>query len=123
MVYKGIPLSVKYDFFPDKRYGLYVSFGPRMEFTEKVVSMVNTYSGTTTVSSDSTEEELKGGSIWSVSLAAGAEYRIFEKTGVFVQPSLDWRFLIPDDAPESFYKTRRLSPSILFGLRFNLDIR
>lgn len=94
--YLGIPLNVGYQFWTDRKLGLYVSSG-------------------------GTIDKLLNGSGWqfSVNGSAGAEYTLGNRFSLYAEPGLGYYF--PNNSElYTIYQDHPWNFNLTFGLRFNL---
>ena len=94
--YIGLPLSISYDLWKTKHFGLYISVGGMIE------KSLDT-------------------SPWQFSLngSAGAEYKLTDFFSLYAEPGLGY-YLKDGSTTPTIYQDRPLNFNLSFGLRFNL---
>jgi hypothetical protein len=94
--YIGLPLSISYDLWKSRRFGLYVSAGGVIEKSLNACP-------------------------WQFSLngAAGAEYKLTDFFSLYAEPGLGYYFKDGSITP-TIYQDHPLNFNLSFGLRFNL---
>lgn len=94
--YIGLPLNISYDLWKGHQFGLYVTAG-------------------------GTIEKCINASLWQFSLsgAAGAEYKLSNSFSLYAEPGLGYYFKDGSSTP-TIYKDHPLNFNLSFGLRFNL---
>jgi hypothetical protein len=94
--YIGLPLSISYDLWKTKHFGLYISAGGMIE------KSLDT-------------------SPWQFSLngSAGAEYKLTDFFSLYAEPGLGYYFPDGSSIP-TIYQDHPLNFNLSFGLRFNL---
>ena len=122
--YVGIPLKVNRNIWSNKRFEVYASAGGAVE---KCVSGKRSIIGSVSTSSAGKDEHLSGGEEdikvkplqWSLSAAAGAQFKITEKLGIYAEPGVVYYF----DDGSSVNTIRKEHPfnfNIQLGVRFTL---
>lgn len=122
--YVGIPLKVNRNIWSNKRFEVYASAGGAVE---KCVSGKRSIIGSVSTSSAGKDEQLSGGEEdikvkslqWSLSAAAGAQFKITEKLGIYAEPGVVYYF----DDGSSVNTIRKEHPfnfNIQLGVRFTL---
>lgn len=122
--YVGIPLKVNRTIWSGKRFEVYASAGGMME---KCVSGKRNIVGSVSTSSDGADEHLSGGEEdikvkplqWSLSAAAGAQFKITESLGVYAEPGVVYYF---DDGSHvnTIRKEHPFNFNMQLGVRFTL---
>lgn len=108
--YVGIPVSVNYRLWSQKRIHAYVSAGTLTYWN------VKTHVETEGV----TQEQKKDHVQWSLNGSAGAQYDIIPQLGLYVEPGLSY---YPDNGSrlQNFFKDKPLNFSLQLGLRLNVN--
>ena len=122
--YVGIPLKVNRNIWSNKRFEVYASAGGAVE---KCVSGKRNIIGSVSTSSAGKDEQLSGGEEdikvkplqWSLSAAAGAQFKITEKLGIYAEPGIVYYF---DDGSNvnTIRKEHPFNFNIQLGVRFTL---
>lgn len=95
--YVGIPLKVNRNIWSNKRFEVYASAGGAVE---KCVSGKRSIIGSVSTSNAGKDEQFSGGEEdvkvkplqWSLSAAAGAQFKITEKLGIYAEPGVVYYF-------------------------------
>lgn len=93
----GIPLKVNRNIWSNKRFEVYASAGGAVE---KCVSGKRSIIGSVSTSNAGKDEQFSGGEEnvkvkplqWSLSAAAGAQFKITEKLGIYAEPGVVYYF-------------------------------
>lgn len=122
--YVGIPLKVNRNIWSNKRFEVYASAGGAVE---KCVSGKRNIIGSVSTSSAGNDELLSGDEEdikvkplqWSLSAAAGAQFKITEKLGIYAEPGVIYYF---DDGSNvnTIRKEHPFNFNIQLGVRFTL---
>lgn len=122
--YVGIPLKVNRNIWSNKRFEVYASAGGAVE---KCVSGKRSIIGSVSTSNAGKDEQFSGGEEnvkvkplqWSLSAAAGAQFKITEKLGIYAEPGVVYYF---DDGSNvnTIRKEHPFNFNIQLGVRFTL---
>ena len=122
--YVGVPLKVNRNIWSSKRFEVYASAGGTVE---KCVSGKRNIIGSVSTSNAGKDDQLLGGEEdikvkplqWSLSAAAGAQFKITEKLGVYAEPGVVYYF---DDGSNvnTIRKEHPFNFNIQLGVRFTL---
>lgn len=122
--YVGIPLKMNRTIWSGKRFEVYASAGGMME---KCVSGKRNIIGSVSTSADGADKHLSGGEEdikvkplqWSLSAAAGAQFKITESLGVYAEPGVVYYF---DDGSHvnTIRKEHPFNFNMQLGIRFTL---
>lgn len=116
--YIGVPVKVAYSVVKTPKLRVYASAGGEIEKLVKGKTSTDSNDGTT--GSHTSGSVSEGRPQFSVSAAAGAEYRLTESIGVYAEPGVSHHFNNHSNV-ENVYKKRPTSFSISLGLRFNVN--
>lgn len=115
----GIPLSVNYNIWQNKKMGIYISGGGLVEknvsgklTTDYVVDSKLKSSQKDKISIDQLQ--------WSVNTSVGVQYRLSPKIGLYAESGVSY-YLKNGSQIETIYKDKPLNLSLRFGLRFSLS--
>lgn len=122
--YVGIPLKVNRSVWSNKRLEVYASAGGAVEKCvagkRSVMGSVSTFGEDRNEQIQQREETLKVEPLqWSLSAAAGAQFKVTEKWGIYVEPGVVYYF---DDGSKvnTVRKEHPLNFNLQLGMRFSL---
>ena len=118
--YIGIPLNLKYKVLEYKRLDVYLSAGPMYEKGYRHTVTEKAYIGDDLIGNTSGTDEGFKHIVWSVNTAAGVQYRLFRKGGLFVQPGISWRPGVAGSGVNNYYTAATFSLDVTAGIRLNL---
>ena len=113
--YVGIPLKVSREVWSDKRWHVYAMAGGAVEKCVYGSLKMNDKWNMSDVNQRLEVDELQ----WSIQASVGAQYRLAERVGVYVEPGVAYYF---DDGSkiETIRKDKPLNFNLQVGLRFTL---
>lgn len=113
--YVGIPLKVSREVWSDKRWHVYAMVGGAVEKCVYGSLKMNDKWNMSDVNQRLEVDELQ----WSIQASVGAQYRLAERVGVYVEPGVAYYF---DDGSkiETIRKDKPLNFNLQVGLRFTL---
>ncbi len=115
--YLGLPVTVNYTVWRDGKFSTYVSGGGMVE-----KNVAGTLSTDYIVDNKIEERSQEGLSVkplqWSVSSAAGIEYRLWKGIGFYAEPGVTYHFR-NSSGVETIYREKPLNFNIRLGLRFS----
>lgn len=120
--YVGIPLKVNRNIWSNERFEVYASAGGAVEkcVSGKQKIVWNTTSKVVDETAEPTETDIKVKPLqWSLSAAAGAQFKITEKLGIYAEPGVVYYF---DDGSNvnTIRKEHPFNFNIQLGVRFTL---
>lgn len=120
--YVGIPLKINRNIWSNRRFEIYASAGGTVEkcVSGKQKLVWNTTSKVANESMEPTETDIKVKPLqWSLSAAAGAQFKITEKLGIYAEPGVVYYF---DDGSNvnTIRKEHPFNFNIQLGVRFTL---
>lgn len=120
--YVGIPLKISRDIWSNERFEVYASAGGAVEkcVSGKQKIVWNTTSKVVNETTEPTETDIKVKPLqWSLSAAAGAQFKITEKLGIYAEPGVVYYF---DDGSNvnTIRKEHPFNFNIQLGVRFTL---
>jgi hypothetical protein len=115
--YLGIPLSLSYDMWGNKKWNLYVLGGGMAELlvNGRSQTAIYEYSHNATLKEKVTDHS----PVWSLSGAMGATYRPIPSVGLYIEPGVSW-YPRQRHHPKSYYGDHPLNFQFSFGLRFTV---
>ena len=116
MIYRGIPLYLRYNALNWQRFRLYLNAGPMYEYSARTSTNKDTYMGSKETGRDVDHTNIHD-SIWSLNAGAGMQVRIFKHGALYVLPGVSYHFP-SGSSVENFYTEHPLSFSVTFGYNF-----
>lgn len=117
--YIGVPLQLGVRIPRLRKFNLYVSAGPMLEYCYASDAVSTSWFGSTKAPEEYSNPG-KGSWIWSAGLNAGAEFRPWKHLGLYFEPGVEYHF-VRESSPESAYTAKPLNYSFSFGLRFHIN--
>lgn len=115
----GIPLSVNYNIWQNKKMGIYISGGGLVE--KNVSGKLTTDYVVDSKLKSSQKDKISIHQLqWSVNTSVGIQYRLSPKIGLYAESGVSYHFKNGSQI-ETIYKDKPLNLSLRFGLRFSLS--
>lgn len=115
--YLGLPLTVNYTAWRSGQLSTYISAGGMLE--KNVAGTLSTEYIVDNNIEERSQDRLSVKPLqWSVSSAAGIEYRLWKGIGLYAEPGVTYHFR-NSSGVETIYREKPLNFNIRFGLRFS----
>lgn len=117
--YVGVPVTVNYSLWRKKRLSVYVSGGGEVQqlVSGHAKETIEHYDGNPTHDEKHVSDHRPQ---FSVTAAAGAEYRLLPHVGAYVEPCASYHFDNGSDV-RNYYKDKKLNFGVGVGLRFHIS--
>lgn len=116
--YLGVPVSLSCYFYEGKRWSAYVSAGAEVDKAVSVDWQKN--GGLAPLDKQDAPNDLDHPWQLSVSAAAGVQYNLSQRVGIYLQPSVGY-FFDNHSRIETYYTEHPFTPSLQVGLRINVN--